>query len=453
MASPDPQQKRHIVIIGGGIIGCATAYYLTRHPSFDPALHTITVLEATAIAAGASGKAGGLLALWAYPSCLVPLSYRLHAELAAEHNGAERWGYRKLGCGSISAVVRPEDLKRQQLPRAAGTTIPERTYVPFADALPPQPVPPPQDDKQWEKLPKQSPLSPPSHTPSPLPPDLTWIAPHLVTSYSEMGLGRTPNPETAQVHPYHFTTSLAALAESRGAVFRLGAKVTAINHSKTSVGSVEYEDRATGGEKVLDGITDVVVTAGPWTGRLLPKSKVEGLRAHSVVYEADVSPYAVFTDIALPGDYVPEHRKARGQRRRHRGNVDPEIYARPGGQVYACGEPDTNLPLPETADQVQTDEAQCDDLAAYIATVSPVLAAAPIKTKQACYLPRHVRFGEERGPLIGRTATPGLWVAAGHTCWGIQNGPATGCLMAEMLMEGEARSADVGGLDPRKFKV
>lgn len=171
-----------------------------------------------------------------------------------------------------------------------------------------------------------------------LPPDLDWIDPSLVTAYSEMGLGRTSNPETAQVHPYHFTTSMAQLARERGVNFLLGAKVTRINHSKTSVGSLEYEDRSTGGERVLDGITDVVVTAGPWTGRLLPKTKVEGLRAHSVVYAADVSPYAVFTDVALPSDYVPEHRRARGQRRKHRGNVDPEIYARPGGEVYACGE-------------------------------------------------------------------------------------------------------------------
>ncbi len=86
-------------------------------------------------------------------------------------------------------------------------------------------------------------------------------------------------------------------------------------------------------------------------------------------------------------------------------------------------------------------------------TVSPVLGAAPIKAKQACYLPRHVRFGDERSPLVGRTTVPGLWVASGHTCWGIQNGPATGCLMAEFLLDGEARSADIDELDPRKFKV
>ena len=54
---------RQIVIIGGGIIGASTAYYLTRHPSFDSARDSITVLEGSSIAAGASGKAGGLLAL------------------------------------------------------------------------------------------------------------------------------------------------------------------------------------------------------------------------------------------------------------------------------------------------------------------------------------------------------------------------------------------------------
>ena len=49
---------------GGGIIGCTTAYFLTRHPRYDPSKHRITILEASKIAGGASGKAGGLLALW-----------------------------------------------------------------------------------------------------------------------------------------------------------------------------------------------------------------------------------------------------------------------------------------------------------------------------------------------------------------------------------------------------
>src|SRR6202000_3041932 len=97
-----------IVVVGGGIIGCTTAYFLTRHPKYNPNLHKIHLLEATGIASGASGKAGGLLALWAYPKAIVPLSFKLHAELAKEHGGEARWGYRGVGVGQI-------DLKGRQL--------------------------------------------------------------------------------------------------------------------------------------------------------------------------------------------------------------------------------------------------------------------------------------------------------------------------------------------------
>ncbi|KAI5461463.1 FAD dependent oxidoreductase [Mariannaea sp. PMI_226] len=422
--------KRNIVIVGGGIIGCTTSYYLTRHPSFNPALHTVTVLEAApGIAPGASGKAGGLLALWAYPSSLVPLSYRLHAELAAEHNGVERWGYRKLGCGSFEAVVSRQKMKALKATAAGDAN----------------------GDKAWEKLPKQNSNAKDLLEPGSLPLDLDWVDRDIIDNWSEMGMpGST---ETAQVHPFHFTTAIADLAKQGGASIHTNAKVTAIKSSKTSVQRVEYLDRETGEARTIEDVTDVVVAAGPWTGRILPRSKIEGLRAHSIVYEAEISPYAVFTDISLPSDFVPEHRAKMGQKRRHKGRVDPEIYARPFGEAYACGEPDTLIPLPDTADAVEYDEAQCDDLVSYISTISPVLASAPIKAKQACYLPRHMRFGQESGPLIGRTSVDGIWVAAGHTCWGIQNGPGTGKLMAEYLFDGEAKSANIDNLDPRKFKV
>ncbi|KAL6700961.1 FAD dependent oxidoreductase [Trichoderma pleuroticola] len=421
------EEKRNIVIVGGGIIGCTTAYYLTRHPKFNPALHTITLLEAApSVATGASGKAGGLLGLWAYPASLVPLSYGLHAELAAEHDGASRWGYRKLKCGSIEAVVTKKKLG--ELQKSAG-----------------------EHGKEWEKLPKQDKAAMELLQDEELPADLDWIDGEVVRGWAEMGSpGAT---ETAQVHPYHFTTSIAELAQKGGTNIRTNTKVTRLITTKTSVEGVEFVDRTTNEAGKITDVTDIIVAAGPWTGRVLPRSKVEGLRAHSVVYDVDVSAYAVFTDIELPPDYIPEHRAKMGQKRQHKGRVDPEIYARPFGEAYACGEPDSVVPLPETADQVQFDEAYCDDIISYFATVSPVLAAAPIKAKQACYLPRHIRFGQESGPLIGPTVTPGLWVAAGHTCWGIQNGPGTGKLMSEYIFDGEAKSANVASLDPRKFKV
>lgn len=353
------------------------------------------------------------MALWAYPECLVPLSYRLHKELADEHGGAEKWGYRRLKCGTIGAVVRPADLKARKAaedaskakvpapqpgvsalhatqgerpPAETGKSSASEVGEPSAAAPQPQPqeavaatnghsngaaVQPStapetplignkpetgevkdeehhpaesgvakseEDGKDWEKLAKQDTAATSLLAGSTLPSDLDWIDPSLVQSYEEMG--RRGFTETAQVHPFHFTTAIADLAWSAGADIRIGAKVTKISTSTVSpaLKSIEYEDRSSGGKlKTIDDVTDVIVTAGPWTGRLLPRSKVEGLRAHSVVYEADVSPYAVFSDIQLPSDYVPEHRARLGQKRKHRGNVDPEVYARPFGEVYACG--------------------------------------------------------------------------------------------------------------------
>jgi len=49
------------VIIGAGIIGCATAYYLSEFKDIDPSsIHLIE--SSTELFASASGKSGGFLA-------------------------------------------------------------------------------------------------------------------------------------------------------------------------------------------------------------------------------------------------------------------------------------------------------------------------------------------------------------------------------------------------------
>ncbi|KLU90047.1 FAD-dependent oxidoreductase, variant [Magnaporthiopsis poae ATCC 64411] len=313
----------------------------------------------------------------------------------------------------------------------------------------------------WHKVPKLDETASASMTELPLPAELDWVKRDIVSAWEEQGyLGRN---ETAQVHPYHFTTSMAALAQERGVNVRLGTKVTriitsaAVSNGKASGGSggavvrgVELLDRNRNHAWTMEDVTDVLVTAGPWTSTLLPQSKVRPVRAHSVVWEADVSPFAVFTSITLPDGYVPAHRVEKGEKRKHN-RVDPEAYARPFGEVYACGEIDELVPLPPTADMVEADESQCEDLIAYLGLVSPQLASAPVKARQACYMPER-----KPHPVFGQTLTPGLWVAAGHSCWGIQHAPATGLLMAEMMMDGRVSSIEPGLIakfDPRRAKI
>ena len=82
----------NVVILGGGVIGSAIAYYLSRKGL--PA----TVIERCEIACAASGKSGGLLARdWCAGQLQEPLallSFDLHTDLPGELS--QDYGYRRV---------------------------------------------------------------------------------------------------------------------------------------------------------------------------------------------------------------------------------------------------------------------------------------------------------------------------------------------------------------------
>ncbi|KAI9891447.1 MAG: hypothetical protein M1814_002766 [Vezdaea aestivalis] len=391
-------RTRHIIIVGGGIIGCTTAYFLTRHPAFDPTIHKITLIEATSIAAGASGKAGGLLARWAYPKCLASLSFQLHASLAAEHDGASKWGYRKLNCGQLDAHT--------------------------VDPVPSEPP------SAKQSLHKHLDGSSKTDSISNLPKDLDWISPAVSPVYTSMA----PSGHTAQVHPRLFTEAMASFASSAGMEI-INGQVTRIERSadpRPVVEAVVYRPSSSISKEETLPADTVILTAGPWTPTIYPEAPITALRAHSVVIRPPkpVSAYALFTEIAVEGGP----------------SVSPEIYARPDETIYACGEGDTEVELPATAGDVQVDLKRCEAIAEQVGRISEELRDREVLVKQACYLPQ-----AEGGPLIGETDAKGLVLAAGHTCWGIQNAPATGKCVAELVMDGKVKSANIISLDARRF--
>jgi glycine/D-amino acid oxidase-like deaminating enzyme len=83
---------KRIVICGGGAIGTAVAYFLSRRGARP------IVIERHEVAGAASGKSGGFLALdWCHGTALDRLarrSFGLHAELADRLGNP--WGYRRL---------------------------------------------------------------------------------------------------------------------------------------------------------------------------------------------------------------------------------------------------------------------------------------------------------------------------------------------------------------------
>ena len=93
--------EQHVLIVGAGIMGLSTAYYLQHNHGIAS-----TLIDTTGrMASAASGKAGGFLALdWNDGTAIEALTRRsfvLHQELA-DTFGADTIQYRLLDCATIA---------------------------------------------------------------------------------------------------------------------------------------------------------------------------------------------------------------------------------------------------------------------------------------------------------------------------------------------------------------
>lgn len=83
-----------IIILGGGILGLSTAYFLSLNPQADK---QITVIDsASCLFHGASGAATVILANNWFEEPLQTLaqySWNLHREFATEHDERAKWDY------------------------------------------------------------------------------------------------------------------------------------------------------------------------------------------------------------------------------------------------------------------------------------------------------------------------------------------------------------------------
>lgn len=79
--------------------------------------------------------------------------------------------------------------------------------------------------------------------------------------------------------------------------------------------------------------------------------------------------------------------------------------------------------------------------------MSSSLAAGTVELQQACFRP----YAPDGLPVIGPVPGAGnAYVASGHGCWGILNGPATGEAVAE-LVGGAEPTLDLRPFDPGRF--
>jgi glycine/D-amino acid oxidase-like deaminating enzyme len=237
---------------------------------------------------------------------------------------------------------------------------------------------------------------------------------------------------TALVEPRAFTRGLVHAAQAQGAELRQAAVANLVRGADGAVNGVVLD----GGE-VVEGDA-VVIAMGPWSilaTRWLPLPPVFGYKGHSLVFD---------TGESIPAEALfLEYQEASGE------VLTPELFPRADGTTWVCAISSTSA-LPADPAAVAPDAGAHARLEAMCRTLSPVLAAAPIVARQACFRP----VCEDSLPLIG--AVPGVngaYVATGHNVWGMLNAPATGEAVAELILDGAASHVDLTPFAPGRLDV
>ncbi|KAI2611795.1 FAD dependent oxidoreductase [Hypoxylon sp. NC1633] len=401
------------VILGAGIIGTSTAYYLSKH---QPGSSIHLVEPSPELFASASGYAGGFLAKdWFSPASaeLGVLSFEEHHKLAKKEDGATKWGYARSTSISLSQAAKSK--KRVDVwCRDGASRAKAASGDPSAGAAPP------------------------------------WLRKEdgdAVEVISEEGT-------VAQVDPLLLSQFLLQKCIDAGIHLHHPAKALSVQtDTRDELSSICIAATQSSTETDIP-CTNIVVAAGAWSphvfATLFPTSAhklpVSSLAGHSLVVR---SPrwtkehegggcHAVFMT-SQPG-------------------YSPEIFSRVGGDIYIAGLNSAAEPLPPLATDAK-DRIAKEAIEKLRGTVGEVLGVADadleVVREGLCFRPV-----TERGtPFLGRVpdawlgagiaarpaAQGGVYLACGHGPWGISLSLGTGKVMAEMI-QGRALSADVSGL-------
>ncbi|ROV98703.1 hypothetical protein VMCG_06825 [Cytospora schulzeri] len=423
------------VVLGAGIIGVSTAYYLSRHQPGN----TIHLVEPSPeLFASASGNAGGFLARdWFGPGAasLGALSFDEHRRLAEAHDGAARWGYSRSTALSYTYASpgagrkgqRGEDWLQQGTSRANSATGSTTKGNGGGD----------DDDDGLDAL---------------VPP---WLRRGKGASIKPIGDAST----TAQLDPRLLCRFLLDECLGRGVRLHHPARAVAVmSDVRDELSSVTIADTTSSTETDVP-CTRLIITAGAWSPQvftgLFPRSRsklpVSSLAGHSLVLR---SPR--WNDQALE-----EGKGCHAVFTTTRSGFAPEIFSRVGGEIYVAGLNSASLPLPALATERQISGEAIEEVRRVAAKLlgvggeDAVVDDLEVVREGLCFRPV-TPYGT---PIISRindellgggiTTRPdaegGVFLAAGHGPWGISHSLGTGMVLAE-ICQGRHLSADVRSL-------
>lgn len=370
MPSRSTSTRADVAIIGGGIIGCATAAFLAERGA------SVTLFERTAIGAGASGRNLGAIQ-HPFDAVLAPLyhdSLRHYRALVAQDDGF-RVPDAPVGLllinGDIDAVRRQVTHFASELPELEPAFLDESA---LADA-----------------------------------------EPGLSRGFSACRLS-TGFP----VPPDAATAAYAGVALRRGAKLHIGL-----------AGQPWIEKGRAAGVRLADGATiaagAVLVAAGPWTPALVdPSGAWQPIRRTwgvTVRLRLDSPPRHVVEEDEVDSVNRPAAATARAADSLDAGQPPSLFSIASAAGISTLGS--TFLPVepdPRAVARLLLERAR---------RFLPAIADARILETRICARPQSDDGRPFIGPVEG---VQGLFVCAGHGPWGISTGPASAALVADAII-------------------
>jgi glycine oxidase len=360
-----------VAVVGGGIVGLATAAHLAEAGA------SVVLYEGEALGAGASGRNSGIVQ-HPFDAALVPLyeeSVALYRALAARGISGLTLSSEPAGMLLVSHEQAPVVRIAEDLRRRFPAHAPESLEGAALRALEP------------------------------------GLADDVVACRIPIGF---PVPPGAPTYAY------ATWAEQLGVRIRLGHPVGIAIEGGRAVGiTLDGRVRRAGA---------VVVAAGPWTPEIVdPSSRWRPIRRlWGVVVEVLLTgaPGHVLEEAEIDealGAGVPVH-----DERVDEGASTTDAVDEPGPEFSLVTAAGVSSVLHTEPDPRAWEVPILTRAAGFV----PAIADAPIRGVRACARPASI----DGRPLLGRVpGIEGLYVVAGHGPWGISTGPASGRLVADLV--------------------
>lgn len=380
--------SERVIVVGAGIIGTSTAYYLSRL-GLD-----VTLIEANYVASGTSAACDqGILMQTKRPGPTLKLAMESASiyETLEEELGVDL-EYRQSG----SMIIMETEDEREMVSEHAQALMDLGLNISLLSG-----------DDVREKQPE--------------------LGSHI--------LGATWCEHDAKVNSMKVCYEMADAAERLGAEIKMGRKVT---------GFLKEGDRIVGvdmaGEKLYADA--IVLTSGIWTAELMKTLDVDIpiIPRRGQILVTEKLPKTIHSNI-ISGAYIAAKKKGAG--------VDPNNPAGIGlvvGQVVSG-----NILIGGSREFVgfntETTKEVISGISAEAARVLPYMDHVRIIRAFAGLRP----FTEDGLPIIGPVGQfPGLFIAAGHEGDGIALAPITGKVMAE-LVSGNEPFMDLTPFSPDRF--